>query len=340
MARARLASWVSASASALLFGLSTSAWGESEPSLARAEQHLGVAAFEEAAAELELFAMDVPGDPRASVALERALSLRIALGEDIRATRDEALLWRALPVPSSAAPHGAVLAAMRATLALARSAYANQDMGRAKEVLEGRLAEIDRSGTPELRAEAHGLTAQVLAVSGDRRRAAEENAKVVALAKRTEGDLRIAWGEGAREAAAEARLAFAAVEEAKVARLTLAPYRGPKERSPVRAYLEGVVLPWVERTMPAVEAAERAYARVLGVEIPAPSLGGGDPNAPVAPFDVDPATRPGARLSARGVVIASARMGALWASLREVLASVPSVPHVSNGCDGEYETAR
>lgn len=343
MARARLASWISASASALLFGLSTSARAEGEPSLARAEHHLGVAAFEEAAAELELFAMDAPRDPRAVSALARAASLRLALGEQLRAARDEALLWRAVTVPSSSpsvAPDGAVVAAIRTTLALAWSAYEEQDLERARRVLELRLVEVDRSGTPELRAEAHALTAQVLTALGEHRRAADENTKVVAIAKRAEGDPRVAWGERARDAAAEARLAFADLEGAKVARLTLPPYQGPKERGAVQAYLTGVVVPWVERTMPAVEAAERAYARVLGIEIPAPSPGGGDPNAPLVPSDVDLVTRPGVRLSARGVVVASARIGALWASLREALASVPFVAPVSSGCDGEYEIAR
>ena len=311
--------------------------------LARAEHHLGVLAFDEAAAELELFALDDPRDPRVAGALERAASLRLALGQDERAARDEATLWRSSRVSSDARSPQATeptATAARTTVKLARSACSVGDFARARRVLERRIAEIDRLGTAEVRAEAHGILAFAAEELADEHGAAVENARVLSIAKANEGNVHVPWNAGARNAVADARMAFAEKKRAIAESLPLVPYAGPNEPTAIRSYVRRVVVPWLDRKSTAIEAAERAYARVLGIEIPPPpppSPEGGDPNAPTAPWEIDPLVSEGARLSARGIVEASERIGTLWASLRRELGSVPLV---RGTWDGEgYETA-
>lgn len=316
-----------------LFGTPGSAMAspETERSRARAEQHLGVLELDEAAAELELFAMDVPRDLRAIGSWARAASLRSLLGQNERALRDEAMVWRSsLTLSEGDASVFTKLAltatAARTTLKLARAACEEEDFARAGHLLDRRMAEIDRLGAPEERAEAHGMRARAAEGLGDERAATVEHSKVLSIAKTNEGKPGVDWHTGAREAVADARLAFADKKRVLVESLALEPYAGPNESNAIRAYLTTRVVPWLERKTRAIEDAERAYARVLGIDMPPPappSREGGDPNAPIAPWELDPVAADGARLSARGIVTAAERVGTMWASLRLELAKVP-----------------
>ena len=321
-----------AAAVGLSTGLGGSASAEPEGGLARAEQHFGALAFDEAAAELELFALDAPGDPRVASALERAASLRLVLGQNERASRDEATLWRLNRASSDAARLAhrteTTATAARTTVKLARAACSRRDFARARVVLDRRIAEIDRLGSAEVRTEAHGILALAAEALGDDHGGAVENARVLSIAKANEGNVHVPWNDGARNAVADARLAVAEKKWAVADSLSLVPYAGPKEPTAVRAYVMRVVVPWLERKTNAIEDAERAYARVLGIEIPAPpppSSAGGDPNAPTAPWEVFPVASDDARLSARGIVEASERVGTMWASLHRELGAVPIV---------------
>lgn len=315
------------------FGNSTSASAssETESSLARAEHHLATLAFDEAAAELELFAMDVPRDLRVVGTWQRAASLRSALGQNERALRDEAMVWRSSLSSSEGDPSVLTKSALtataaRTTLKLARAACEAEDFARAGYVLDRRMAEIDRLGAPEDRAEAHGMRARAAEGLGDERAATAEYSKVLSIAKTNEGKPGVDWHTGAREAVSDARLAFADKKRVLVESIALEPYAGPNDSSAIRAYLTTRVVPWLERKTKAIEEAERAYARVLGIDMPpprAPSAEGGDPNAPMEPWEVDPVVADGARLSARGVVTAAERVGTMWASLRSELGRVP-----------------
>jgi len=349
LARSRRGPCALAAAAGLSFGfLGRSALAEPERGLARAEHHLGVLAFDEAAAELELFALDVPRDPRVAGALERAASLRLALGQKERAARDEATLWRLNRVSSDAARPQTTeptAAAARTTVKLARAACSTRDFAFARTVLDRRIAEIDRLGTAEVRAEAHGVLALAAEELGDEHGAAVENARVLSIAKANEGNARVPWNAGARNAVADARLAIAWKKGAIAEGISLVPYAGPNEPTAIRAYVTRVVVPWLERKTNAIEGAERAYARVLGIEIPPPpppSSEGGDPNAPIALWAVDPVASDDARLSARGIVEASERVGTLWATLHRELGSVPLVRGMwdGEGYEGAYGRAK
>jgi len=297
---------------------------------------LAVASFEEAAGDLEVFARRSPADARAPEALVQAARLRLALGEEDRAADDAGESWRAW---------GAARPALAAevTLAVARDRVRAGAWEAARLALGSAMAAIDRRAPPEMRAEAHGLLARSLAGLARVKEAGAEHRRVLAIARRIEPVEREPWGEGARDAAGEARLFFADEVRLAAERLALPPYAGSGDKKVLLAYLEKVAAPWFERRFAAIEDAERAYARVDGLEIPAPPRprAGGDPNAPWAPWPAEPlfpirAVRGGEGYSARARIAAAERTGSMWADLLRAWRSLPQLPPRFEGLNAAY----
>jgi hypothetical protein len=190
-------------------------------------------------------------------------------------------------------------------------------------VLDEAMPTIDRGAALDDRLAAHALLGRAFARLGQAKEAAAEHRRVIALAGKVTLD------ETGADALGEARFFFAEEAGAAAEGVTLAPYTGAGEKQTVLRYLGGPAQRWLDRKTAALEAAERAYLRVCGVEAPPappPVLRGGDPNAPVALWRGGPAEGEGLidrAASPRWAVAAAGRMGLLWAGAAREIARLP-----------------
>jgi hypothetical protein len=294
---------------------------------------LAVASFDDAASDFEAFARQAPADARAPSALAEATRLRLSLGDPDRAVSDAAELWRAAGRETPALAAGV-------TLAVARDCAGASAWAATRATLLPAMTVIDRRAALELRAQAHGLLSRAAAGLGSATEAAAEHRRVLAIAAKAERLETQAWGEGARDAAGEARMYFAEGKALAVERIALPPYPGVSSREAVIAYVNKVAAPWLARRMSALAEAERAYGRVLGVELPPPPrFGGGDPDALMMLEQLAPGGSAD-RYSARLRIAALARVGSMWADTLRLLRSVPLPKQTAQEAARGFEALR
>lgn len=180
----------------------------------------------------------------------------------------------------------------------------------------------------------------VPSAAGDAATGAEEEQRrratelALAIAARLEEQERL---DRQPDAAAEALFVAAERKREAAERVALEEYRGPGDRTSVREYLVRKAEPWLSQKLAAIKVAERAHARVFGVELPPPppppppprtgeiGLLGGDPSAPLYPAEADPLSTSwaGEPPSPRWAIASAARVGAMWAELHGALRSLP-----------------
>ena len=282
--------------------------------------------FDRRAADLEEAARGRPRAASSAEALAEASLLRLGLGQ-----REEA--------ESAARSLEAVFRARRPDLvARVALAHARQHAGllewaevrailvRARPVL-GPGAAIDD------RLEGHALLGRALARLGRRNEAELEFRRAIALEKR-EG-----IGARGRDALGEAWFFFADRADEMAKAIVLPPYRGSGDRESVMAYLKGPAERWAIKKRHALEVAEVAHLRVLGIvsRPPLPPAGGGDPDAPITPWGVD---GDAAKLvaeppSPRWAIAALTRLSLSWAEYVRAMRSLPVVPVQPLIIDGE-----
>jgi hypothetical protein len=289
--------------------------------------------FDAAASAWEaLAAAAPPRSPRAAEALVEAALLHLGLGEPAQAEADFERFQRAF----AAAPP-ALLA--RLVLAFARRDLDAEAWADAHARLRRHQPRLDGAASIEARIELHALLARALRALARPAEAAREQGLVITLARLPAAR---ALAAPAREALAEVRFALAEEKRLAAEQITLPPYRGPNERAPILAYYRTTVEPWLIRRRYAVELAENAYDRVLGIDRKPPpppppppppgSLLGGDPNVIGVPFapeglglegvSADAAFPPSPRLA----IAAAARVGGMWTALRSAQLAVPLAP--------------
>ena len=294
----------------------------------RAKSALIVADFDAAAAAMEALAEAArPAGKRAAEALGEATLLRLGLDQIAQADADLARFERAF-----GRAHPALHA--RLVLARARVDLDAEAFEPARARLAARLPQLDRAASVEQRIELHGLLAQALLGLDRGKEAASERRAILALARSPAAR---ALGSPAREVIAEARFAFAEEKRAEAERITLPPYRGPSARDPILKYVELTLAPWLIRRRYAIELAENAYDRVLGIERKPPppprpppppgSLIGGDPEVGTA-WNAEPLGLEGSEglPSPRFAVASAARVGGMWSALRAELRGLPFPP--------------
>lgn len=304
--------------------------------------------FDRRAADLEEAARGRPRAASSAEALAEASLLRLGLGqreEAESAARSLEAVFRARRpdlVARVALAHG------RQHAGLLEWAEVRAILVRARPVL-GPGADIDD------RLEGHALLGRALSRLGRRNEAELEFRRAIALEKR-EG-----IGARGRDALGEAWFFFAdrALERAKA--IALPPYRGSGDRASVMAYLQGPAERWAIKKRHALEVAEVAHLRVLGLvsRPPLPPSGGGDPDAPITPWDID---GDAAKLvaeppSPRWAIAALTRLSLSWAEYVRAMRSLPIPPpfrpavtgyddlrfefgHVCHESPGEREKAR
>ena len=135
-----------------------------------------LAMYDEAATWYERFAQSNPKREKAPEALQDAVVLRLALGQDEAAVRDGDLYVK---------NYGSSKPAQAATVVFAIGAHhvEKEDWGEARKRLAGALGVIDRSAPLDVRIQAHALLGRAVAKLGSAADATAEYAKVRALWK-------------------------------------------------------------------------------------------------------------------------------------------------------------
>ncbi len=291
--------------------------------------------FEEGAAAYERLAHEVGGDRAAPRALAAAVRLRLGLGQVEEARADARLLDG---LYRDAHPD----LALGTTIARAHWHARLLEWGPLCALIGEAMPVLDRRGAPDDRLQGHALLGRALERLGEHREARAQYRRVLDLAKR------VPSGDPGKDAVGEARFFFADEAGRAAAAIVLPPYQGPADRKAVAAYLSGPAARWMERRYAAVEAAERAYLGVLGVEVPLPppppppppppapgTIGlldslGGDPNAPIASWGSIAEDALGQASSGppapRWAVAAAAGAAMGWAKLVTELRSLPVPP--------------
>ena len=255
--------------------------------------------FDMAAEWYERVAREAPTMDKAPAALERAVGLRLLLGEDAQAERNADLFER---------NHGGKqpVASGRITLRLASRAAEQERWDDARARLGRAMARIDRSGRVDDRILAHALLGRIAARQLGTEAALAEYGAVRRAWRQPDEAMKQLTAGGADnrrvvevlEAVGEATFFFAERARAAADAVKRPAYRGPVAEAPLRRYVLDQIVPWVPKKRAAIERAENAYLEVLQI-------------APVAP--------------PRWAIASAARAGALWAGLAEDFTSIPKL---------------
>ncbi len=301
-----------------------------------------IGAYAEASTLFERFAEEREALDQAPAALEEAARLRLRLGQREQAVADAALFQRlyARKQPDHAG---------RITLGIAARDEEEEDWEAESATLTAAMPWLDRSAPLEVRIEAHARMARAQAHLGHAPTAAVEMSRVliiahdraIALRRRGKDAKDIAPDAGVEDLIAEARFSQAEQKREEALKIKLTPYRGSGDRASVMAYINTTGLAYITQKEYAIREVERAYLRVLGVELPktppppppAPpgasgTIGllnsGGDPNAPIATKE-DPLSPDwtGTLPSVRWAIAAAARVGGLWGDFVRDFRSMP-----------------
>lgn len=230
--------------------------------------HHSLASYDQAATAYEAFALRHPGADRAPDALKDALVIRLTLSDDARAEADvHAFLKR---YGSSKPRDSAAL-----SFAFAAHAVEREEHALAKKRFQDLMPTIDRSGTIDVRIQAHALLGRTLAKLGKAKEAAAEHARVRELFRdpakviqeiQRDPDERTDRRIGKALTAVGEAMVFAAEEKAKAADAMKPPaYRGAASREEILHHMGNAVVPWIAARRAAVAEAERAFVEVAGI---------------------------------------------------------------------------
>jgi tetratricopeptide (TPR) repeat protein len=230
-----------------------------------------IAVYDEAAGYYERYARENPAGEGASDSLRDAVVLRLGLGDDTAALRDAELFTRTF---------GRKQPAQAAHVAFAVAAHQidGEDWAQAKRRLSAAMPAIDRSGTLDIRIQAHALLARALDRTGSDGPAAQQYDRVRALF-RDPAEVRSKLDAiGGDEAERQRRLgkALSALGEAiffsaeqkrrELDAIVFPAYQGDGSRDDVLRHVNGKVAAWVQRKRPTIEAIEKAYLQVLDID--------------------------------------------------------------------------
>jgi TolA-binding protein len=237
-----------------------------------------IAVYDEAAAWYERFAQESPKDEKAPQALSDAIVLRLGLGQEDQAIKDEDLFRKNF---SNRAQQAAQIA-----FAIGAHYTDRGDWGNARKRLSGAIGQIDRNATADVKIQAHALLARVYNQLGSRTQARGEYDKVRGAWKDPAAGVKAveaAGGEGETEAQKLRRLGkvleavgeayFFFAEEKKIAvdKIAFPEYKGSGERAEVQKFVKEKVADWQKKKRAAIEDADREYQKILGLQpVPPP----------------------------------------------------------------------
>jgi TolA-binding protein len=236
-----------------------------------------IAVYDEAAAWYERFAAESEKDEKAPQALSDAIVLRLGLGQEDQAIKDEELFRRKF----------SNRAAQAAQIAFAIGAhYADrQDWANARKRLSGAMGQIDRNATVDVKIQAHALLARTFNALGSKTQARGEYDKVRATwkdpGKMVEEIKKVGEGESEAqqlrrlgkvlEAVGEAYFFFAEEKKAAVDKIAFPEYKGSGEKAEVTKFVKEKVADWQKKKRSALEDADKEYQKILGLQpVPPP----------------------------------------------------------------------
>jgi hypothetical protein len=299
--------------------------------LADAERLLGQAAFALAA---DAYEAHVTSDgARAPEAFRQATALRYLLEDEPALIQLEQQQWqRAARLVATRAERQAANLAVLGTRYLARLQRSTGRLQQARDLLALRMRLTDRYAGYAERAAAHSLLADCAFALGGSATSSVEYTKVLALGQVAERHSS-QWSADAQDALGRAQGFFADQQFTAAMAIRLPAHTGGSQPcTTARAHIFAVVVPWLERKRRAVERANAAYMRMLGITPPPPVFvpGGGDPTAPFqANWEIDAtelAPEAPLNLSVAWAVYAAERMGTLASAFHLERRESP-IPH-------------
>ncbi|MBL9024193.1 MAG: tetratricopeptide repeat protein [Myxococcales bacterium] len=236
-----------------------------------------IAVYDEAAAWYERFAQESPKDEKAPQALSDAIVLRLGLGQEDQAIKDEDLFRKNF---SNRAQQAAQIA-----FAIGAHYTDRGDWANARKRLSGAIGQIDRNATADVKIQAHALLARVYDKLGSKTQARGEYDKVrgfwkdpAAGVKEVEKAGGAEEGEAQKlrrlaktlEAVGEAYFFFAEEKKAAVDKIAFPEYKGSGERAEVQKFVKEKVADWQKKKRAAIEEADKEYQKILGLQPVAP----------------------------------------------------------------------
>ncbi|MCU0680779.1 MAG: tetratricopeptide repeat protein [Polyangiaceae bacterium] len=228
-----------------------------------------IAAYEQAAEWYERYAKTFPDGDKADQALSDAVVLRLGLGQEKEAIDDADLFTKKFSAkfPTQAAQVGFAIGAHYAE---------REDWGLAARRLQGSMGLIDRSGTPDVKAQAHALLGRAYLRTKHENQAGGEYKRVQGIwadPKGTAEKIIKDDPEGgprkvgrALTAVGEAYFFFAEREKKKVDAINFPKYEGPADKASVLKHIQVKVKGWLQKKRPAIEAAEKEYLKIVKLE--------------------------------------------------------------------------
>lgn len=232
-------------------------------------------------------------------ALAEAAILRLGLGDFEAARRDRDALTR---------HHGKARPDLVARVVLfeARGLAGMGDWHALRARLRSATPMFDQRVDIDDRLEAYALLGRALDRLGRRPESVALQWQIVAMGRGK------ALGERGRDAVAEAYFRLAEIEHEKANRIVMEPYVGKRDRVRVLVYLDAAATQWIPRRRKAIEAAEAAYLRVLGVE----------PRRHRDELGADPMSAP--LPSPRWAIAAASRVAKAWIAFIDEARSLPT----------------
>ncbi len=236
-----------------------------------------IAVYDEAAAWYERFAQESPKDEKAPQALSDAIVLRLGLGQEDQAIKDEDLFRKNF---SNRAQQAAQIA-----FAIGAHYTDRGDWGNARKRLSGAMGQIDKNATVDVKLQAHALLARVYDKLGSRTQARGEYDKVRASWKDPAAMVKEVEKVGADEteaqklrrlgkvleAVGEAYFFFAEEKKVAVDKIIFPEYKGSGERAEVQKFVKEKVADWQKKKRAAIEEADKEYQKILGLQpVPPP----------------------------------------------------------------------
>lgn len=236
-----------------------------------ADDYKEIAEYAEAASLYESAAKRFPKMERAPEALTDAVVLRLGLADLDAAVKDAETFLKFYGNTRRAE-------AAKIEYAIAATREERGESAEAKKMLQKSMASIDKNGDIDVRLQAHGLLARVLATEKDLKGASAEFSVVRALFKDPQAFIseveRIDAEEQGRvrrivrslNALGEALFFEAEQKRAAVDAIRFPEYKGAADMDSVKKHIQTKVADWLKKKREAIDAAEKAYQQVLAIE--------------------------------------------------------------------------
>ncbi len=228
-----------------------------------------IAAYDSAAEWYERYAKAFPDGEKADQALSDAVVLRLGLGQEKEAIEDADYFTKKFSAkyPTQAA---------QVAFAIGAHYGEREDWNTATRRLQGSMGLIDRSGSIDVKAQAHALLGRAYLRTKKEAGAAAEYKRVQNIWSDPKGSAdKIVKDDpdgGPRRlgrtltAVGEAYFFFAEREKRKVDAIAFPKYEGPADRASVLKHVQVKVKNWLQKKRPAIEAAEKEYLKVVKLE--------------------------------------------------------------------------